>query len=116
MPAGDVWPTSVLAAARRTLHHPAGDFEAAGVANTRLYVNGLTSVAGISAFKGALGQLSGVRSVSVSSGEPGVFIFTVVHSPEADLQDGVASLSSFSARVTEASDDSLTVVAEEPEA
>jgi hypothetical protein len=45
-----------------------------------------------------------------------VFIFTVVHSPEADLQDGVASLSSFSARVTEASDDSLTVVAEEPEA
>jgi len=116
MPDGDVWPTSVLAAARRTLHHAETAFEAAGVANTRLFVNGLTSVAGISAFKGALGQLPGVRSVSVSSGEPGVFIFTVVHSPETDLQDGVAGLTSFSARVTEASDDSLTVVAEEPAA
>jgi hypothetical protein len=116
MPEGDAWPSSVLAAARRTLHHPGADFEAAGVANSRLYVNGLTSVAGISAFKGALGQLPGVRSVSVSSGEPGVFIFTVVHSPETDLQGGVAGLAAFSARVTEASDDSLTVVAEEPAA
>src|SRR6185369_17499357 len=47
-----VWPTSVLAAARRTLHTTDADFQAAGVANTRLLVNGLTSVAGISAFKG----------------------------------------------------------------
>ena len=116
LPQGDVWPSSVLAAARRTLHHVGGDFEAAGVANTRLFVNGLTSVAGISAFKGALGQLPGVRSVSVSSGEPGVFIFTVVHSPETDLQESVASLTSFSARVTDASDDYLTVVAQEPAA
>ena len=110
-----VWPTSVLAAARRTLHTD-HDFQAAGVANTRLLVNGLTSVAGISAFKGALGQLSGVRSVSVSSGEPGVFIFTVVHAPETDLQDGIAGLTAFSARVTDASGDSLTVVAQEPAA
>ena len=112
----NVWPSSVLAAARRTLHTPSTDFEAAGVANTRLFVNGLTSVAGISAFKGALGQLPGVRSVSVSSGEPGVFIFTLVHSPETDLQDGIAGLTTFSARVTEALDDRLTVVAQEPAA
>jgi hypothetical protein len=116
IPDNNVWPTSVLAAARRTLHTPATDFEAAGVANTRLLVNGLTSVAGISAFKGALGQLPGVRSVSVSSGEPGVFIFTVVHTPETDLQDGIAGLTAFSARVTEASGESLTVVAQEPAA
>jgi len=116
MPTDEVWPTSVLAAARRTLNPPKADFEAAGVANTRLFVNGLTSVAGISAFKGALGQLHGVRSVSVSSGEPGVFIFTVVHTPDTDLQDGVAGLTSFSARVTEASGGELTVVAEEPAA
>ena len=109
-----VWPTSVLAAARRTLHSNDADFQAAGVANTRLLVNGLTSVAGISAFKGALGQLPGVRSVSVSSGEPGVFIFTVVHTPETDLQDGIAGLTAFSARVTDAEGDSLTVVAQEP--
>jgi hypothetical protein len=116
IPSDNVWPSSVLAAARRTLHTPATDFEAAGVANTRMFVNGLTSVAGISAFKGALGQLPGVRSVSVSSGEPGVFIFTVVHSPETDLQDGIAGLTAFSARVTEALDDRLTVVAQEPAA
>jgi hypothetical protein len=116
MPTDEVWPTSVLAAARRTLTPAKADFEAAGVANTRLFVTGLTSVAGISAFKGALGQLHGVRSVSVSSGEPGVFIFTVVHTPDTDLQDGVAGLTSFSARVTEASGGELTVVAEEPAA
>ena len=111
-----VWPTSVLAAARRTLHTTEADFHAAGVANARLLVTGLASVAGISAFKGALGQLPGVRSVSVSSGEPGVFIFTVVHTPETDLQDGIAGLTAFSARVTDASGDSLTVVAQEPAA
>ena len=116
IPTDAVWPTSVLAAARRTLHSQSTDFEAAGIANTRLFVNGLTSVAGISAFKGALGQLSGVRSVSVSSGQPGVFIFTVVHSPDTDLQDGIAGLTAFSARVTEASGGELTVVAQEPAA
>lgn len=116
IPDGDTWPSSVLATARRTLQHVTDEFEAAGVANSRVFVTGLTSVAGISAFKGALGQLAGVRSVSVSSGEPGVFIFTVVHNPETDLQDGVANLTAFAARVTDASDDSLTVVAEEPAA
>jgi hypothetical protein len=116
LPTNEAWPSSVLAAARRAVQPPKADFEAAGIANTRLFVNGLTSVAGISAFKGALGQLPGVRSVSVSSGEPGVFIFTVVHSPETDLQDGVAGLTSFSARVTEATGGELTVVAEEPAA
>jgi hypothetical protein len=116
IPSDEVWPTSVLAAARRTLHSQSNDFEAAGIANTRLFVNGLTSVAGISAFKGALGQLAGVRSVSVSSGQPGVFIFTVVHSPDTDLQDGIAGLTPFAARVTEASGGELTVVAQEPAA
>jgi hypothetical protein len=111
----DEWPASVLASARRTAAQ-ASEFEAAGVANTRLQVNGLTSVAGISAFKGALGQLPGVRSVSVSSGEPGVFIFTVVHNPDADLQAEISGLTAFSTRVTEASGDGLTVAAQEPAA
>ena len=47
---------------------------------------------------------------------PGVFIFTVVHTPETDLQDGIAGLTAFSARVTDADGDSLTVVAQEPAA
>ena len=88
--------------------------DANGPDSTRLLVNGLLSVAGISAFKGALGQLPGVRSVSVSSGEPGVFVFAVSHDPGVDLDSGVASLDGFSAQITDATDDGFTVIAHEP--
>ena len=108
------WPASVLAAARRT--DTADEDAPTGAGNSRLFVNGLTSVAGISAFKGAIGQLPGISSVSVSSGEPGVFIFVVAHSPDIDLQAAISGLTQFSTRVTEASGDSLTVSAHEPAA
>lgn len=110
--AGETWPTTVLAAARRQdpVPHPT---DANGPDSTRLIVNGLTSVAGISAFKGALGQLAGVRSVSVSSGEKGVFVFAVSHDPGVDLDSGVASLTGFAAHVTDATDDGFTVLAHE---
>ncbi len=111
----DQWPATVQAAARRN-DTSNGEATPEGAGHSRLFVNGLTSVAGISAFKGAIGQLSGVRSVSVSSGEPGVFIFTVIHSPDADLQTAVAGLTQFSTVVTEASGDSLSVTAQEPAA
>ncbi len=108
------WPASVLAAARR---NDKTDKDAPkGAGNSRLFVSGLTSVAGISAFKGAVGQLPGINSVSVSSGEPGVFIFAVTHSPDLDLQAAIAGLTQFSTLVTEASGDSLTVTAHEPAA
>lgn len=84
-----------------------------GSGNSRLFVNGLTSVADISAFKGAVGQLDGVRSVSVSSGEGGVFIFNVGHDPDADLASAIASLSGFAVQIMEAAGDSLTVTAHE---
>jgi hypothetical protein len=114
LPSDDNWPASVLAV--RGDDTSAGADAPEGAGTSRLFVNGLTSVAGISAFKGAVGQLPGVRSVSVSSGEPGVFIFTVAHEPEADLQAAVAGLTQFSTRVTDASGDSLTVSANEPAA
>lgn len=109
------WPAAMLATGRRTdpLADPA---DANGPDSTRLLVSGLTSVAGISAFKGAVAQLQGVRSVSVSSGERGVFLFAVSHDPGVDLDSGVASLSGFSARITDATDDGFTVVAHEPAA
>jgi hypothetical protein len=81
--------------------------------NSRLFVNGLTSVADISAFKGAVGQLDGVRSVSVSSGERGMFIFNVGHDPDANLAAAVATLSGFSIQIMETSGDDLTVTAHE---
>ncbi len=113
--ATESWPTAVRATGRRT--DPVSDpADANGPDATRLLVSGLTSVAGISAFKGALGQLPGVRSVSVSSGEAGVFVFAVNHDPGVDLDSGVSSLSGFAARVTDATNDGFTVVAREPAA
>jgi hypothetical protein len=111
----DSWPAAVVAAAQRG-DAPVTAADANGPDSTRLLVNGLTSVAGISAFKGALAQLAGVHSVSVSSGEPGVFVFAVSHAPGVDLDSGIAGLSGFSARITDATDDGFTVVAHEPAA
>jgi hypothetical protein len=109
------WPAAVLAAAHRP-ETPTVTADANGPEATRLLVSGLTSVAGISAFKGALGLLPGVRSVSVSSGEPGMFVFAVGHDAGVDLDAGVASLAGFSARITDATDDGFTVLAHEPAA
>jgi hypothetical protein len=119
----ETWPAAVLPDARRpdspeATASPAAvtPADANGPEATRLLVSGLTSVAGISAFKGALGSLPGVRSVSVSSGEPGVFVFAISHDQGVDLDGGVASLSGFSAKITDATDDGFTVVAHEPAA
>jgi hypothetical protein len=109
-------PAAVRSAATRRGESKVEPRDANGPEATRLLVSGLTSVAGISAFKGALAHLAGVRSVSVSSGERGMFVFAVSHDPGVDLDSGVASLEGFSARITDASDDGFTVVAREPAA
>jgi hypothetical protein len=109
MGAGQDWPAAVLAASQRD--DPATDDGA-----TRLLVSGLGSVAGISALKGALGQLPGVHAVSVSSGEHGEFVFAINHDPGVDLATGITGLPGFAARITDATDDGITVVAHEPEA
>lgn len=104
----EAWPTVVPAAPRTDSAGRSAD-DANGPDSTRLFVHGLTSVAQISSFKGGLAAVQGVRSVSVSSGERGVFIFTVSHDPGVDLDSGVAGLSAFTARVTDATDDGFTV-------
>ena len=94
--------------------------EAAGAAdepgNQRLVVAGLTTVAGISAFKGALGQLEGVRGVSVMAGERGTFVFTVAHDAGVDLPAALPRLPGFDAQMTERDDDTIHVSAREPAA
>lgn len=108
MGANQEWPAAA-AAARRT------DAPADGEAGaTRLLVSGLGSVAGISALKGALGKIEGVHSVSVSSGERGEFVFAITHEPDINLALGIESLTSFAARITDATDDGIAVVAHEP--
>ena len=108
-------PATVMAAAARRADTPAEEQTDDG-ATSRLHVSGLSSVAGISAFKGAIGGLSGVRSVSVSTGERGVFVYTVNHDQETDLAAAIADLSAFSVQITKADGDSMNVTAHEPAA
>jgi hypothetical protein len=103
----EAWPT--VSTAKPQPDAAPATSDANGPDSTRLFVHGLTSVAQISSFKGGLAAVRGVKSVSVSSGERGVFIFTVNHDAGVDLDSGVAGLSAFTARVTDATDDGFTV-------
>jgi hypothetical protein len=111
----DEWPAASVMAAARRADEAAPSPDESG-ASSKLLVSGLTSVAGISAFKGAIGGLPGVRSVSVSTGERGMFIYTVNHEPETDIATAIGALSAFAVQVTEATGDSVSVTAHEPAA
>ena len=82
---------------------------------TQVVVVGLVSVASIASFKRHLGRLPGVRSVGVSSGPDGEFLFAVHHGADVILRDAVPSLPSFQARVTGSGDGTLNVTAHDPE-
>jgi hypothetical protein len=110
------WPAAAIAAARGGVPTEGTNTTEPDGGATRLLVSGLGSVAGISALKGAVGQLPGVHAVSVSSGERGEFVFAITHEPGIDLASGITNLPGFSARITDASDDGITVVAHEPAA
>ena len=84
-------------------------------ASTRVVVTGLVSVASIAGFKRNLSRVNGVRSVGVSSGPDGEFVFAVTHDPGLDLNDGIATLPGFGARVTNEAPGELTVAARDPE-
>jgi hypothetical protein len=116
MSGADEWPATVMAAAARHAEGTSADDDADGAERTRLLVSGLTSVAGISAFKGALGQLAGVHAVSVSTGERGTFVFTLNHEADLDLATAVTGMAEFAARITDATADGVSVVAHEPAA
>jgi hypothetical protein len=83
--------------------------------STRVVVTGLVSVASIAGFKRNLSRVTGVRSVGVSSGPDGEFVFAVTHDPGLDLNDGIATLPGFGARVTNEAPGELTVAARDPE-
>jgi hypothetical protein len=78
----------------------ADDAAETGAEQTRVVVTGLTSVAGISAFKGSLGRVPGVISVSVSTGTDDDFVFAVAHSTTTDLQRAVPAFAGFGAQMT----------------
>jgi hypothetical protein len=74
--------------------------DAAGDEQTRVVVSGLTSVAGISAFKGSLGRVPGVTSVSVSTGADDDFVFAIAHATNTDLRRAVPAFAGFGAQMT----------------
>jgi hypothetical protein len=76
----------------------------AETAQTTVVVAGLVSVASIASFKRHLARVPGVRSVGVSSGPDGEFVFTVSHDPGLELRDVVPGVPGFGARVTESGD------------
>ncbi len=78
----------------------AADRLADGDWQTRVVVTGLTSVAGISTFKGALGRVAGVTTVSVSTGADDDFVFDVAHTTTTDLRRAVAAFAGFDAHMT----------------
>ena len=83
---------------------------------SQVIVTGLTSVSSIAAFKRQLGRLNGVRSVAVSSGPSGEFVFAVSHATDVVLADRVASLGGFSPQVTRVEPGVVELTARDPEA
>jgi hypothetical protein len=109
-----------LAARLAGLVPPEGEVEArparaASDQTSKVVVSGLVSVASIASFKRHLGRVTGVQSVGVSSGPDGEFIFTVHHDDAVNLREVVPALPGFRARVSNAADGVVTVVAHDPE-
>jgi hypothetical protein len=88
----------------------------AGRESTQVVVVGLVSVASIATFKRQLGRLPGVKSVGVSSGPDGEFIFTIGHTADTSLSTLIPTLPAFQARVVNEHDGVLNVSAHDPEA
>ena len=88
----------------------------ASVESTQVVVVGLVSVASIATFKRQVGRLPGVKSVGVSSGPDGEFIFTVGHSADTSLSSLIPTLPAFQARVVSEREGVLNVSAHDPEA
>jgi hypothetical protein len=82
---------------------------------TSVVVIGLVSVASVAAFKRTLGKVSGVRSVGVSSGPEGEFVFRTTHDGEVALKDVIPTLPGFGARVVAAGEGVVNVSARDPE-
>ena len=88
----------------------------AGPESTQVVVVGLVSVASIVAFKRQLSRLPGVKSVGVSSGPDGEFVFTVSHGLETSLGSLIPTIPAFQATVISEREGVLNVSASDPEA
>ncbi|MFI5225443.1 MAG: hypothetical protein ACHQ3P_02080 [Candidatus Limnocylindrales bacterium] len=99
----------------RAAPEPAAASNANEMKTTQVVVVGLVSVASIASFKRHLGRISGVRSVGVSSGPDGEFVFSATHGQTVVLRDAIPTLPGFQARVTNTGDGIINVTAHDPE-
>ncbi len=88
---------------------------AAPESTTSVVVIGLVSVASVASFKRTLGKVAGVRSVGVSSGPEGEFVFRTTHDADVVLKDVIPTLPGFGARVVAAGEGVVNVSARDPE-
>jgi hypothetical protein len=89
----------------------------AGLENqTSLLANGLSDVAAIAAFKGALMTVDGVSAINVSAGDSGQVLFAVTHDAGTDLRDAVLSMAEFEVRVDSDDGAALTLEVRERDA
>ena len=84
--------------------------------HTNLVVSGLSSVAGIAAFKSVLVHVDGVSAVSVTAGANGDVLFTVTHDGQSDLRDAIQAMEAFETHLIADDGDTLSVAAREPAA
>lgn len=84
-------------------------------ARTQLVVTGLMSVASIAGFKRQVAGIAGVRSVGVSSGPDGEFVYAIEHDAGISIGDAIPTLHGFAARVTSTGDGVVSVAAHDPE-
>ncbi len=99
----------------RAASEPAAASNSNEMKTTQVVVVGLVSVASIASFKRHLGRISGVRSVGVSSGPDGEFVFSATHGQAVALRDAIPTLPGFQARVTNTGDGIINVTAHDPE-
>ncbi len=71
---------------------------------TEVTVVGLVSVASIATFKRGLSRVAGVSTIGVASGPDGEFLFTVTHTPDAQLAAAITAMPGFEARVSAQAD------------
>lgn len=87
---------------------------AEGEVTTALVVKGLASFGAITSFKQALEKVEGVRSVTLSLGPSGEFVYRATHDAGFDLDGAIVTLEGASAAIEHQPDGTLRVTVSRP--
>lgn len=87
---------------------------AEGETTTALVVKGLASFGAITSFKQALEKVEGIRSVTLSLGPSGEFVYRATHDAGFDLDGAIVALEGAAATIEHQSDGTLRVTVSRP--